>query len=172
MTCNSDRAITNGVDSRKEIGQGVQELYHKQKPSNIDVLSVQGSSNGSSGYTAFPSHSCPGTLCCLMCLRSAAGEVHSAPQHPVSLGCSEQLWSGRKERVRSWNSEEGLGSVTGLKVGRIQKRCGGRSSGMAAWALADCHPPGGEHRSFPAKSQGLWLPGELLASSWKLYWEN
>lgn len=115
MTCNSDRAITNGVDSRKEIGQGVQELYHKQKPSNIDVLSVQGSSNGSSGCTAFPSHSCPGTLCCLTCLRSAAGEVHSAPQHPVSLGCSEQLWSGRKERVRSWNSEEGLGSVTGLR---------------------------------------------------------
>lgn len=33
---------------------------------------------------------------------------------------------------------------------------------MAAWALADCHPPGGERRSFLAKSQGLWLPGELL----------
>lgn len=33
---------------------------------------------------------------------------------------------------------------------------------MAAWALANCHPPGREHRSFPAKSQGLWLPGELL----------
>lgn len=97
----------NGVDSRKEIGQGLQEFCHKQKPSEIDVLFGARLKQWLQWLHSLPLPQLSRDTC-------ACGQLPEKSTVPLSTQFLWDVLSRRKERAGSWNNEEGLGSVTGL----------------------------------------------------------